>query len=332
VGTNDAVEQVAVDPAHVAVNGGQGALDKGPALGVKVLDILVVVVEVGDGNEPVVNPEVGDTIEEEGVHGTDVLAEDIDGVTNKGQANVGEENVESLLGAEDTRGGLKVAETPPALLALQTLGAGRDVEEQVALPGKELVSHELGEGDNGCLVKHLGVNTQASEPAQGSHLALVVLLGGGDKGHVLLHVASVHVVASMAELPAEEGNHEQRVKNPADKAVQAAVKREGAMSALVSQDPDTSADETLGETVCCPGASTSVEVLDLWDVSEGGVEQASGKSKISGNVTERSYNRRLEAVRRNSLSDGVDVWVDGLERLVLHVSYFSLNIQFTEMN
>ena len=47
---NDAVEEVAADEAKVAVDGGEGALDVGPALGVKVGDVGVVVVEVGDGD------------------------------------------------------------------------------------------------------------------------------------------------------------------------------------------------------------------------------------------------------------------------------------------
>lgn len=50
VGVDDAVEEVAADPAEVAVDGGQGTLDVGPALGVIVVDLGVVVVEVCDGN------------------------------------------------------------------------------------------------------------------------------------------------------------------------------------------------------------------------------------------------------------------------------------------
>lgn len=47
---NDAVEEVAADKAKVAVDGGEGALDVGPALGIKVGDVGVVVVEVGDSD------------------------------------------------------------------------------------------------------------------------------------------------------------------------------------------------------------------------------------------------------------------------------------------
>ena len=50
VGVNDAVEEVTADKAKVAVNGGKGALDKGPAVSVEVRDIRVSVVQVGDGN------------------------------------------------------------------------------------------------------------------------------------------------------------------------------------------------------------------------------------------------------------------------------------------
>lgn len=45
---NDAVEEVAADETKLAVNGGNGALDKGPVLSIIVRHILVGVVEVGD--------------------------------------------------------------------------------------------------------------------------------------------------------------------------------------------------------------------------------------------------------------------------------------------
>lgn len=47
---DDVVEQMAADKTKVAVDRGQGALNEGPALGLKVRDIRVGVVEIGDGN------------------------------------------------------------------------------------------------------------------------------------------------------------------------------------------------------------------------------------------------------------------------------------------
>lgn len=50
MGLDDAVEEVAADEAKVAVDGGEGALDEGPVLGVEVREVRVRVVEVGNGN------------------------------------------------------------------------------------------------------------------------------------------------------------------------------------------------------------------------------------------------------------------------------------------
>lgn len=47
---NDVVEKHTADPAKVAVNGSEGTLDKGPGLSIVVVDLGVVVVEVGDGH------------------------------------------------------------------------------------------------------------------------------------------------------------------------------------------------------------------------------------------------------------------------------------------
>lgn len=48
--SDDAVEEVTVDPAKVTVNRRQRTLDECPAVLVVVLDIGVVVVQVGNGN------------------------------------------------------------------------------------------------------------------------------------------------------------------------------------------------------------------------------------------------------------------------------------------
>lgn len=50
VEADDAVEEVLVDPAKVAVDGGKGTLDVGPVVGVVVVDVGVSVVQVGNGN------------------------------------------------------------------------------------------------------------------------------------------------------------------------------------------------------------------------------------------------------------------------------------------
>lgn len=47
---DNVVEEVLANEAKVAINGGESALDEGPAVGFEVVDFLVGVVEVGDGD------------------------------------------------------------------------------------------------------------------------------------------------------------------------------------------------------------------------------------------------------------------------------------------
>lgn len=47
---NDVMEEMTANKAEITVNGGEGALDKGPAVGFEVGDIRVGVVQVGDGD------------------------------------------------------------------------------------------------------------------------------------------------------------------------------------------------------------------------------------------------------------------------------------------
>jgi hypothetical protein len=50
VGIDDAVEEMAADKSEIAVHGGEGALDEGPAISLEVVHVWVVVVKVGNSN------------------------------------------------------------------------------------------------------------------------------------------------------------------------------------------------------------------------------------------------------------------------------------------
>ncbi len=47
---NDAVEQVSANEAKVAINGRESTLDEGPILGIKMREIGMRVMEVGNGD------------------------------------------------------------------------------------------------------------------------------------------------------------------------------------------------------------------------------------------------------------------------------------------
>ncbi|SPQ26190.1 97b4bd1b-6afb-42cf-938b-597b1a1f8aeb [Thermothielavioides terrestris] len=108
------------------------------------------------------------------------------------------------------------------------------------LPARELVGQQPDELHNGHILEQLPIQIQVRQPPR-----LAVCLGGQHEGHVLLHVASGPVVATVRELPAEIRHQQRQVHRPARHVVQPPVDRAGAVADLVRQDPDAHADEAL---------------------------------------------------------------------------------------
>ena len=270
------------------------------------------------------HPEVRHGVEEE--HGG--AAHDghavVDGSGGDHEPEVGHGNAPPLGGPEDGAHGVEVALGTPPLALLQAVLAGGNVEDEVRLPAEQLVGYQADERDDGRILEEIGVDAQLSEEA-----VVVVLLGARHESHVLLHVAREAVVARMRELPREEGHHQERVCRPAHDAVDAAVQREGAVAALVRDDPETRADEALDEAVGHPRRNAQPLVLNRGDVGQRGVGERRDAYDVARKVGERDPQRRAEAVRGNGVTESVDVGIlDGtrlLHRLLLlwdiHVSY-----------
>lgn len=304
VGVDDAVEEVTADEAKVAVDGGEGTLDEGPVLGVEVGNVGVGVVEVGDGDQPVVDPEVGLAVHQEHHLPADHGRGEVEAVADNGETDVGDEDVDGLAGAEDGAGGLKVADAEPAALALLAGGTGGGVEQEVHLPAGELVENELDELDKGDVLEELAVEVEVGKAA-----LLAVLLGGGDEGHVLLHVTGEAVMAVVRELPGEVGHHESRVEDPANDVVEVLVLGEGAVAGLVSQDPDARQDEALEVAIEGPGKTADDAVVDLGDVGEGSPAKGAGHDEVAEDISHRVEDGWLEAVGGDGIADGLNVGI-----------------------
>lgn len=253
------------------------------------------------------NPHIrGNVHEEDGLPADDTSCK-IDGVGDKAQAKISGGDVNSLAGAEDVTGGLKVAHAQQAVaLALLALGAGRNVEEQIHLPPGNLVEEEFDQGDDGGVLEQLGIEVQVGDAALAPlrHVA-------GDKDHVLLHVAGEAVVAVVRELPAEIGDEEERVGEPSHDVVDHLVGGESTVAALVGQDPETGAEQALDEAVADPHSSLQSRVLDLWDVSQARPRPGRDQDQVASQVSERSGIRLLEALGGDGVPDGLDIGVYG---------------------
>lgn len=240
----------------------------------------------------------------------------VEDIAHDHETEIRKGNIDGLGIAEHSRGRLKVANPQPAHAALASLPllaalAGRHVEEQVHLPTGQLMGEELDELDNGHILKHLGgllIHVQVGQ------LPLVAISrGGGDKRHVLLHVAGETMMAMMAELPAEEGNQKEGVTNPADNVVEPRVSRESTVAALVRQDPDACADQALEVAVQSPGAVAERSGGDQGDVLPGEVAEPKGHGEVPEEVGHGDPDARAEAVVGDGVANGLDVGVfDGV--------------------
>lgn len=267
-----------------------------------------------------VNPEVLLEVQQTNHLPANDLGGRVKDIAHDHETEIGKSDIDGLRVAENSRGRLKVAHPQPAHAALASLPllaslAGRHVEEEVHLPASKLVGNELDELDNRHILKHLGgllVHVQVGQ------LPLVAISGGGgDEGHVLLHVAGEAMVAVMAELPAEVGDQKEGVADPADHVVEPHVPGKGAVAALVRKNPDAGADQALEVAVRSPGAVAERGGGDLGDVLPGEVAEAKGHGEVAEEVGHGDPDAGAEAVVGDGVADGLDVGVfDGLRGLL----------------
>lgn len=260
-----------------------------------------------------VDPEVGHEVKVEDGGGSNELRGVVQGAEGETEANVRDEDEQSLVGAEDGAPGVEVAHTQPApdasgLVLLATL-AGRGVEEGIDLPSEKLVGNEADDLADGSVLEEL---VEAGQDG----VLVAPGLGGGNKGHILDDVASVAVVTVVAVLPGEVGDHEEAVQEPADNVVELGVLGEGTVAALVSQDPDAGADEALEEAVGHPGGEAIPRVGDSGDVGQGCPDEGGDHGEVTEDIVEGGDERGLEAVLGNGIANGLDVRELGLGRLL----------------
>ena len=238
-------------------------------------------------------------IKQSNLPGAHLRREIVQGSTNDQQAEVGDGDEVSLRIGEERAQRVKVAVSErlgPRGLLRQTLGTCADVEHQVCLPSEKLVGQQGGSIVEGSLLEQL-----LDLVEQSGHLGLEVLVGGRYEDGILLDVAVVAVVSGVGDLPREVGHHEQRVSRPSHHVVQRRVWRKGAVSTLMTENPDTDAHASLEEGVGDPGPHAHPSRRQLLDIC-GRPDENGGVNEITSQIGERLGRGPLEAVRRNLAS------------------------------
>lgn len=246
--------------------------------------------------EPVVNPEVGDNIEQSNLPSSHLSGQVVERTADNQEADISNGNQVCLgVGEEGAeRVEVAVAEHLGAVCLLgQALASSADVEHQVSLPSKQLVSHK-GDG----IVERSLLNQLLDLLKHGRHPVLTLLLSRRNEDGVLLNVAVVTVVSRVSDLPREVRHHKQGVNSPANGVVQHGVGRESAMATLVTDNPDSNADAALKESVGNPGTDPLCGGRQEIDMKSC-IDEHSRVNKVAGKIGEGLDRRALKAVRRN---------------------------------
>lgn len=259
-----------------------------------------------------VDPEVGDEVPDEHVVPAEVVSEVEEGSGGKGDTDVADDDIGGLLVVEDGGGGVEVVDTTAETvvaalatslaLALVVVVAG-DVGEEVVGPADELLAEEHEEGVGGSLLGQLSQLVGHASEAVG-----LLLAGAGHEDHVTLDVAGGLVVLGVGVLPAEVGDEQGGVEDPAGEVVDEVGLGEGAVAALVGDDPEAGAEEALEDGV--DGPETGAE-RGGGDVLRGDevVEEVEGGGEaghVSEDVGVALQGGALEAVLGDGIADVLD--------------------------
>lgn len=153
----------------------------------------------------------------------------------------------------------------------------------------------------------------------------------GDEDHVTGDVTGGLVVLSVGDLPREVRDEQSRVTDPTNGVVQLLRRREGLVTALVSQNPDTGTEETLENGVQPPQSKpqrVGRHVLGGHKVLED-IEDGGEGDHIPDHIGQTSDGGALEAVSRDSITDLLDGVVGDLKLVAIGVDHLALAILFS---
>lgn len=291
---------------------------------------MVVLVEGfwGEGKlltEPVVNPEIRGDVPDEEVGPAEVLANLIQSSADNEQTQITQHNEVRVLGiiqraarvevVDTTEETILVALAAAVALTLMLVVTG-DVGQEVCGPATELLIEQVERSGQRSLLSQL-IQLMDHLADSGS----IGLTSLGNKDHVALHMTGGLVVLAVGDFPGEVRNHQQRVADPADGVVQYLAGGERLVAALVSQNPQTSAKQTLHKGVCGPETSSYGRGGNVLRGDEvvGEVEDGGQGDHVADDIIQTGGGRPLEAVLGNGLVDISDGVVWDLEGVAIRV-------------
>ena len=235
----DTVENVRANGSkEVSVNGSKSSTGKGPLVGRVVGQDGVGVLEVGDENEPVVNPEVRENVKNEHL-GDRTLVSPVAKTSHDGSdTNVGQDDVKVVTGLENDGSGVKVVGSRRVV----RLSTG--VHDEVGGPSENLTDEQV-EADHDRRVLESLTELVLTELGKVDTEEFTLLLDGaelhsasglGDKDFITSEMSGGGVVTAVGDSPRVVGDKEHRVDDQTDGVVDGLRRRVGLVTALVTEN------------------------------------------------------------------------------------------------
>lgn len=275
--------------------------------------------------KPVVDPKVWDDVPNEKVGHAKVLANQVENANSDHQAEIAEQDELLVLLLVQRAGREEVVDAARetvglactlALNLLVVVVVASDVGDEVHEPAAKLLGNHVGGSGNRGLLDELGKLVDHLADSGGVDFA-----GLGDKDHVALHVASGLVVLAVGDLPGEVRDEQCRVEDPANRVVEGLGGGKGLVAALVGNDPEAGAEETLHDRVESPEAGSDGRRGNVLgsNIVVGEVEGGGDADYVAGNVGKASGRGALKAAGGNGIADLLDGVVGDLELVAVGI-------------
>jgi hypothetical protein len=256
----------------------------------------------------VVNPQIRDEVPNEHIRRPKRLGHPNERRDGKSNTDIAQDNEFRVLGLIERTSRVEMVDTsripillplPASLLLVLMMIMTRNISKEVQPPPRQLLSHKVQKGSNRSLLSQLIKLMHKLRNAVGVHLARF-----RDENHVLLHVPGGLVVLPVRDLPGEIGDQEGGVAEPAYGIVDDLRGRESLVSAFVSQDPESGAEETLDRSVHRPerGAGRGGWYVLGRDEGVEEVECRGETGDVAGDIVQSQSGVALKAL----LGDGAD--------------------------
>lgn len=222
---------------------------------------VVFFLSLGDKlTKPMVYPEIRNSIPHEKVQPAKVGSHIVQAAPSQEKTQVTQSDQLRVPRLVQWAAGIEMVDTTEitVLLALtSTLGltlmvvVAGDIGNEVQGPTEQLLEEEGSGGQNWSLLHQF-----AQLVCSLADTRSIVLPGLGNENHVASQVSSSLVVLSVRDLPREVRDQQERMAEPTDGVIQDFVRRKCLMTALVSQNPHTSSNETLNDGIERPQDGT----------------------------------------------------------------------------